>query len=97
MQQFRDAADQVPIDWPRLKHYLAGVGLDLALESAPRQFAWGMGNLNFLITVDDKPMVLRRPPLGPIPPGANDMKREDRVLSRLWEVFPLAPRSWAGS
>ena len=37
--------------------------------------------------------VLRRPPLGPIPPGAHDMRREHRVLSRLHARFPLAPRS----
>jgi aminoglycoside phosphotransferase (APT) family kinase protein len=37
--------------------------------------------------------VLRRPPLGPIPPGAHDMRREHRVLSVLHRRFPLAPRS----
>ena len=37
-------------------------------------------------------MVLRRPPLGPIPPGANDMGRESGILSTLWKAFPLAPR-----
>ncbi|HEV8679190.1 MAG TPA: phosphotransferase family protein, partial [Stellaceae bacterium] len=40
-----------------------------------------------------KEFVLRRPPLGPIPPGAHDMRREHRVLSRLYQCFPLAPRS----
>ncbi len=37
--------------------------------------------------------VLRRPPLGPIPPGAHDMRREHRVLSVLHRRYPLAPRS----
>ena len=37
--------------------------------------------------------VLRRPPLGPIPPGAHDMVREHRVLSRLHRRYPLAPQS----
>jgi len=37
--------------------------------------------------------VLRRPPLGPIPPGAHDMRREHRVLSALHRRFPLAPQS----
>src|SRR6266852_3072879 len=37
--------------------------------------------------------VLRRPPLGPIPPGAHDMRREHRVLSVLHRRFPLAPQS----
>ena len=36
---------------------------------------------------------MRRPPLGPIPPGAHDMRREHRVLSVLHRRFPLAPQS----
>ena len=86
-------ADQQAQDWPRLAAYLAprGMVLDLA-EKPPRQFASGFGNLNYLIHVDGEAMVLRRPPLGPIPPGANDMGRESRILSNLWKEFPLAPR-----
>jgi aminoglycoside phosphotransferase (APT) family kinase protein len=41
----------------------------------------------------EQEFVLRRPPLGPIPPGAHDMRREHRVLSVLHRRFPLAPRS----
>lgn len=67
--------------------------MELSPSAAPRQFAGGFGNLNFLIQVDDEPMVLRRPPAGPLPPGANDMAREFKVLSRLWRAFPLAPRA----
>ncbi len=37
--------------------------------------------------------VLRRPPLGPIPPGAHDMRREHRVLSGLHRHYAPAPRS----
>ena len=37
--------------------------------------------------------VLRRPPLGPVAPGAHDMRREHRVLSELPRCYPLAPRS----
>src|SRR5437016_13327266 len=37
--------------------------------------------------------VLRRPPLGPIPPGAHDMRREHRVLSVLHRRYAPAPRS----
>jgi len=59
----------------------------------PRQFAGGVGNLNYLLELDGRSVVLRRPPLGPIPPGANDMAREHRILDQLWQVFPLAPQS----
>ncbi len=81
-------------DWAALASHLAAHGFrfDPAAD-APRQFAGGFGNLNYLIRLDDAPMVLRRPPMGDIPPGANDMKREHRILSRLWRAFPLAPRS----
>ncbi|MFP6757394.1 MAG: phosphotransferase family protein [Alphaproteobacteria bacterium] len=90
---FRPPQDIVAMPWDRLAACLAGEGLDFDPTSAPRQFSGGMGNLNYLITVDGRDAVLRRPPLGPIPPGANDMKREHTVLKRLWSAFPLAPRS----
>ncbi len=47
------------------------------------QFAGGLANLNYLIHLDGKPAVLRRPPLGELPAGAYDMSREFRILSRL--------------
>ena len=77
--------------WDRLAEHLAENGHRFSGE--PRQFAGGFGNLNYLIELDGRPAVLRRPPGGPIPPGGNDMRRESRILSRLWEAFPLAPRS----
>ncbi len=90
---FRSPESMVDLPWQRLAAYLREHDMALADDPAPRQFGGGMGNLNYLITVDGAPMVLRRPPLGPIPPGANDMKREHRVLSRLWQAFSLAPQS----
>lgn len=68
-----------------------GGRLDPGVE--PRQFAGGLANLNYLIRLSGGWAVLRRPPSGPLPPGANDMVREHRILSRLWRVLPLAPRS----
>ena len=41
-----------------------------------------------------KTVVLRRPPGGDLPPGAHDMAREHRILSRLWKALPLAPQSF---
>jgi aminoglycoside phosphotransferase (APT) family kinase protein len=92
--KFLDPAVETAQDWTALAAHLAanGFAFDPARDR-PRQFAGGFGNLNYLIRVDDKPMVLRRPPMGDIPPGANDMKREHRILSRLWRAFPLAPKS----
>ena len=90
---FRAPADMTPLDWSKLTAYLAAAGLAFDRATPPRQFAGGFGNLNFLIRVDGELCVVRRPPLGDIPPGANDMAREHRVLSVLWQQFPLAPRS----
>jgi aminoglycoside phosphotransferase (APT) family kinase protein len=89
----RDDADTVAQDWPRLRDYLAARGMRLQTDPAPRQFAGGFANLNYLVVLDGREAVLRRPPMGPLPPGAYDMGREARILSRLHEAFPLAPRS----
>jgi len=91
---FRSTEATTALPWRRLGDYLEGQGFAFALDPAPRQFAAGMGNLNYLITLDGSLAVLRRPPVGPIPPGANDMGREHKVLSRLYRRFPLAPRSF---
>lgn len=89
----RPAEETIVQDWSRLKQHLAGLGMVLDLSVAPRQFAGGFANLNYLLRLDGKDVVLRRPPLGPLPPGAYDMGRESRILSQLWRQFPLAPRS----
>ena len=86
---------QQPQDWDRLAAWLGERGHAFAPAPPPRQFAGGFGNLNFLIEMAGASCVLRRPPLGPLPPGANDMGREHRVLSGLWRAFPLAPKALA--
>jgi aminoglycoside phosphotransferase (APT) family kinase protein len=66
----------------------------MTFDAVPvRQFAGGWGNLNYLVSIDGAQAVLRQPPLGMLPRGANDMAREHKVLSELHRVFPLAPRS----
>jgi aminoglycoside phosphotransferase (APT) family kinase protein len=87
----RSEAETIPQDWEALARHLAGFGVVLG-SAVPRQFAGGFGNLNYLVEIDGKPTVLRRPPVGPLPRGANDMAREYRILSCLWRAYPLAPR-----
>lgn len=61
---------------------------------AVTQFAGGKANLTYLLQfAGGAEYILRRPPLGPVAPGAHDMAREHTVLSRLWRAFPQAPRS----
>lgn len=89
----RSPEETIQLDWRRLSDYLARQGHRLDLSVPPRQFRGGLGNLNFLIDMDGRLRVLRRPPFGAVPIGANDMAREHRVLSRLWKAWPLAPQS----
>jgi len=66
--------------------------------SAPiafEQFPGGKANLTYLARCGDVEVVLRRPPLGPVAPGAHDMAREYRVLSVLYQAYPAAPRAYA--
>jgi len=85
-------SDEPEISWARLEAHLAKSGISIDTTATPERFPSGFGNLNFLIHLDGHPAVLRRPPFGPIPPGANDMAREARILDSLHSTFPLAPR-----
>jgi aminoglycoside phosphotransferase (APT) family kinase protein len=89
----RAPGEGVQLDWPAIRAYLAGHGLRLEHDPPPRQFAGGLANLNYLIYVDAKPFVLRRPPMGELPPGGHDMAREHRILSRLPDALAFVPRS----
>lgn len=98
-------ADEVPaevapvregehLDWQRLTAWLrtnlAGLDGDVAVE----QFPNGAANLTYLVRIGNRELVVRRPPFGALAPGAHDMRREHRVLSRLWRAFDPAPRAW---
>ena len=89
---FFSAEHQQPQDWQKLANYLNNKGFEFCASPPPKQFVGGFGNLNFLIEMNGEKHVLRRPPLGPLPPGGNDMVREYKVTSRLWKEFPFAPK-----
>ena len=59
-----------------------------------RQFGGGKANLTYHLDYGSHEYVLRRPPLGPVAAKAHDMGREYRVLSVLYQAFPLAPRAF---
>ena len=68
------------------------------LPDAPllvRQYPSGASNLTYLLQIGPWEGVLRRPPLGPLPPRAHDMVREARLLRRLHPLYPLAPQPYA--
>jgi aminoglycoside phosphotransferase (APT) family kinase protein len=58
------------------------------------QFPGGAANLTYRASAGDTELVLRRAPHGPVARGGHDMEREHRVLSRLWQAYPKAPRSF---
>jgi aminoglycoside phosphotransferase (APT) family kinase protein len=75
---------------PRLADVLPGVDGPLTVL----QFPNGSANLTYLLRLGEHEFVLRRPPMGELAPGAHDMRREFKVLSRLWRHFDRAPRAY---
>lgn len=105
MTQISSSSDTRPVrtsenlDWRSLADYLrsklTSLGLpnfDSHAEMQVAQFPGGHSNLTYLLRFGAAEMVMRRPPLGPVPPRAHDVARESRVLSSLHPHFPLAPR-----
>ncbi|MGF1598125.1 MAG: phosphotransferase family protein [Acidimicrobiales bacterium] len=85
------------LDWATIEAYLRAelpTELTTGGEFTVSQFPNGSANLTYLIAFGHNELVLRRPPFGTIAPGAHDMKREYKVLSRLWEHFDKAPRAY---
>ncbi len=73
--ELRSAADSIPQDWQALAAHLAARGMELQLDPLPRQFTGGLANLNYLLLIDGREAVLRRPPMGTLPLGAYEMGR----------------------
>ena len=86
------------LDWPRLEAWLrprlAEALPDAGGPLTVLQFPNGSANLTYLLRLGTRELVLRRPPMGELAPGAHDMKREYKVLSRLWAHFDRAPRAY---
>ncbi len=77
--------------WQAVANYVKGLGHMLDLSFTPQKLSGGVANFNYVVKLNGKKAVLRRPPDGPLPPGANDVAREYRVLSSLKEHYPPAP------
>lgn len=92
---FIDKDSQAAQDWDAIERYLAGQGMKLDRDVEIRQFASGVANMNYLISVDGKPAVFRRPPNSDAPPGAYDFARQFKIQSRLGKVLPVTPRGLA--
>lgn len=82
------------LDWQQLEKYLNVELPGLNGDMQVAQFHGGHANLTYLLTFGSQELILRRPPFGKIAPGAHDMKREYKVLSKLYKHFPAAPRAF---
>ena len=66
-----------------LAGFLADRGVKVAGDLRPVPIGDGHSNLTYRIDGAARPLVLRRPPPSPFPPGSNDVLREARILSAL--------------
>lgn len=82
------------LDWQKLEEYLRAVLPEIKGEMSVAQFHGGHANLTYLLTFGSQEFVVRRPPFGKVAPGAHDMKREYKVLSKLFKHYPRAPRAF---
>jgi len=83
--------EALPLD--RLMQYLYENELvaDLKSNIETKRFAGGLSNLTYLLQVENKEFVLRRPPFGAVKRG-HDMEREFKVLSNLNKEFSKIPK-----
>ncbi len=76
-----------------IKDNIKGLKGDITIE----QFPSGFSNLTYLISVGEREMVLRKPPIGANIKSAHDMGREYNIQTALKTVFPYCPTMLAYS
>ncbi|UAM97316.1 phosphotransferase family protein [Polaribacter litorisediminis] len=81
-----------------LKKYLQENGLISTVESelVVQQFTHGFSNLTYLLSIEEKEYVLRKPPKGAIKRG-HDMHREFKVQSGVNKAFSKVPKMFTFS
>lgn len=80
------------LDAGRVAACLAGTLPGFTGDVEIAQFPGGASNLTYLVRSSAGEWVLRRPPFGTRARSAHDMGREYRILSRIHEAFPYAPK-----
>lgn len=94
MPELGPVRPQEQLDWEALAQYLGERLPELSGPFSVLQYYGGHANLTYLLTFGERQLVLRRPPFGRVAPGAHDMKREHRVLSKLYAHYAPAPRAY---
>ena len=80
----------------KLKQFLQENHLISSIESElfVKQFTHGYSNLTYLLSIENKEYVLRKPPIGAIKRG-HDMSREFKVQSAVQKEFSKVPKMFA--
>ena len=81
------------LDAERLEPYLRRALGESGGEFRVEQFPGGHSNLTYLVWLNGREIVLRRPPFGTKVKSAHDMGREYAILSRLHPVYAPAPQA----
>lgn len=89
----RPVREEEKLDTARLAAWIEEHLPGTAGEVRVSQFPGGHSNLTYLVEAGGRELVLRRPPFGAKIATAHDMSREYRILSRLADVYPKAPRA----
>jgi aminoglycoside phosphotransferase (APT) family kinase protein len=85
------------LDTEKVESFLRDVIPHLKGEMIVRQFPGGHSNLTYLITFQNRVLVLRRSPFGAKARSAHDMGREYRILRALKPFYPYCPEPLAYS
>lgn len=80
------------LDLPAITNRLQDEGIPVTAAITAQLVGGGKSNLTYLIDTGAQKLVLRRPPLGEIPPGAHDVIRESKVQQALQDSPVPVPR-----
>ncbi len=91
-----EVSEEEALQLDNLKQFLYKHDLinDIKSDIETRRFSGGFSNLTYLLKVENKEFVLRRPPFGAVKRG-HDMSREYKVLSNLYSEFKKIPKVYA--
>lgn len=94
-QQTKPVREGEELNEKRLKGFLVANGLINDVNSAliVNQFSNGFSNLTYLLAIENKEFVLRRPPFS-APKRGHDMGREYKVIYNLNTVFDKTPNAF---
>jgi len=96
---FNDEAQRIrpgeELDEKKVESFLKDTISGLDGPFSIKQFPSGFSNLTYLVTVGQREMVLRRPPIGANIKSAHDMKREYTIQKSLKPFYPYCPEMLA--